>query len=94
MAERPLLEISGLTRSFRQGRQSYAALTDIDLTMAPGEILGLAGASGSGKTTLARLVLRLIDADAGSIHFAGADWTGLRGGRLRAARAKSAARLW
>jgi peptide/nickel transport system ATP-binding protein len=88
MAERPLLEISGLTRSFRQGRQSYAALTGIDLTVAKGEILGLAGASGSGKTTLARLVLRLIEPDAGSIHFAGENWTRLRGGRLRAARGR------
>ena len=88
MAEGPLLEISGLARSFRQGGQSFAALADIDLTVSRGEILGLAGASGSGKTTLARLVLRLIEPDAGSIRFAGLDWTGLRGAGLRVARGR------
>ncbi|WP_345153177.1 ATP-binding cassette domain-containing protein [Nonomuraea rubra] len=34
-------------------------LSGIDVTLAPGETLGLVGRTGSGKTTLARLVLRL-----------------------------------
>jgi peptide/nickel transport system ATP-binding protein len=75
----PLLEVTGLRKSFR----GAPALEGIDLDVMPGETLALAGASGSGKTTLARCILRLIEPDAGSIRFAGEDIAALRGERLR-----------
>ena len=63
-----------------------AALDGVDLAIRRGETMGLAGASGSGKTTLARIVMRLIEPDAGAIRFDGADLLGLRGRGLRALR--------
>jgi peptide/nickel transport system ATP-binding protein len=48
-----------------------------------GKVFVLAGESGSGKTTIARLILRAIDVDSGSILFEGEDITRYRGSELR-----------
>jgi peptide/nickel transport system ATP-binding protein len=93
MAE-PLLEVRGLvkhfplTRGVVRGRQIGAvkAVDGVSLELAQGETLGLVGESGSGKSTTARLIMRLLDATSGEIHFAGQDITRLKGGRLRAVR--------
>jgi ATP-binding cassette subfamily B protein len=47
--------------------------TGLDLTVAPGEAVGLVGPSGSGKTTLTRLLLRYFDVDAGRVVVDGQD---------------------
>jgi ATP-binding cassette, subfamily B, bacterial len=61
--------ISGV--HFRYG--SREILHGIDLTIEPGEMIGLVGASGSGKSTLANLVCRFYDPSSGSITIDGAD---------------------
>ncbi|AYG05201.1 ABC transporter ATP-binding protein [Gryllotalpicola protaetiae] len=66
-----LLEVAGVTRSF--GR--HLALAPADLTVAPGEAVGVAGESGSGKTTLARCIAGLEAPDAGTIRFEGVQLT-------------------
>jgi peptide/nickel transport system ATP-binding protein len=86
MAETPLLEVRGLTVSVRGGAGRHVILSAVDMAIAPGEILGLAGGSGAGKTTLARAILRLIKVEAGVILFEGADLTHLKGASLRAIR--------
>lgn len=48
-------------------------LSGVSLTIQPGELLSLLGPSGSGKTTLLRAIAGLIQADSGSIMFAGRD---------------------
>jgi len=83
MADGPLLDISGLRCSFRQGGRRLEALAGVDLSIGRGEIVGLAGGSGAGKTTLARAVLRLVEPDSGVIMFEGADVTRLGGAALR-----------
>jgi oligopeptide/dipeptide ABC transporter ATP-binding protein len=45
----------------------------VDLDVRAGETLGLVGESGSGKSTTGRLLIRLLEPDAGAIHFDGAD---------------------
>jgi len=55
----------------------------MSLSIAAGETLGLVGESGCGKSTLGRSLLRLIDADAGSVAFAGSDVKRLTGRTLR-----------
>ncbi len=48
-------------------------LKDITLRLRRGETLGVIGSTGSGKTTLARLLLRLYDADSGTVRLNGRD---------------------
>ena len=89
----PLLDVRGLSKSFpvrrgvlRRRTGSVRAVDDVSLTIGPGETLGLVGESGSGKSTTARLVLRLIEADAGRILFEGQDLRALDAARLRGVR--------
>jgi peptide/nickel transport system ATP-binding protein len=79
----PLLSVNGLCKTFRSGPRTVVALSDVSLSLQPGETLGLVGASGSGKSTLARVLTRLIAPDAGQIAFSGDDWLSLTGADLR-----------
>ncbi len=81
-----LLTVDGLSKTYRTGARRVAALSDISFSLRPGETLGLAGPSGCGKSTLARILMRLIPADEGTILFRGHNWLTLDGGKLRAAR--------
>ena len=87
MAE-PLLAATGLAKAFRRGGSAVPAVEGVGLTIMPGETLALAGPSGSGKSTVARLLLRLIEADAGAVRFEGEDWLALGGAALRTRRAR------
>lgn len=58
-----LLEVAGVERGFN----GIAVLKGIDLTLAPGEVLALAGENGAGKTTLMRIAAGLIPADTGKV---------------------------
>ena len=83
-----LLEVDNLSKRFTRGGKGFAALDGVGFSIAAGETLALVGPSGSGKSTVARILLRLVEADAGSVHFQGQDLLALRGGALRAIRAK------
>ncbi len=48
-------------------------LTDVDLHLAPGTVLGVVGRTGSGKTSLGRLLLRFWDVSSGSLRLGGVD---------------------
>ena len=73
--ESPALEVRRLTKHYtvgRWGRQRIVhALSDVDLTVERGEVLGLVGESGSGKTTFVRSVLMLDRPTSGTIQVRG-----------------------
>jgi peptide/nickel transport system ATP-binding protein len=66
---RPVLETRSLKKYFSTLRGPLHAVDDVNLTIAKGETLGLVGESGCGKSTLGRVVIRLLDATAGSVLF-------------------------
>jgi len=68
-----LLEARGLSRRFG-GLQAVAGL---DLTVAPGEMLGLIGPNGAGKTTVFNLLSGFLTPDAGDVRFRGRSIVGL-----------------
>lgn len=65
----PLLEITGLTKTFGV----FTALADANLRLDEGETLAIVGESGSGKSTLAKCLLRLEEPTAGKAIYKGRD---------------------
>ncbi|GGU94683.1 ABC transporter ATP-binding protein [Kitasatospora herbaricolor] len=83
----PLIEAERISKRFRApDGSSYDAVKEVSLTLRAGETLGVVGESGSGKTTAARIVLGLLEPDAGTVRFAGEPWSGVPERRRRAAR--------
>jgi peptide/nickel transport system ATP-binding protein len=89
---RKAVEVIGLGKTyvtgggwFRQARR-VAAAQDVAFAIHHGETLGLVGESGSGKSSVARLVMRLIEPDSGTIRLGETDLLRLEGDELRAAR--------
>ncbi len=90
----PLVEVQNLVKIYPQGESVFGggakgevrAVDDVSLRIEAGETLGLVGESGCGKSTLGRLVLRLIEANSGSILFDGRDVRAASRSELRSLR--------
>jgi ABC-type glutathione transport system ATPase component len=86
----PLLRARGLSKAYSTGRgrdqRVVHAVQDVDLDIAAGQTHGLVGESGSGKSTTGRILLRLVQPDAGRATFRGEDLLALSGASLRAMR--------
>lgn len=78
-----MLRLQGLTKRYATGD---LALDGVDLEVPAGQVLALIGPSGAGKSTLIRCINRLVEPTSGSVSLDGRDLSGLRGGKLRAAR--------
>ncbi|MET0677107.1 MAG: dipeptide ABC transporter ATP-binding protein [Bradyrhizobium sp.] len=88
-----LLEVQGLVKHFVAARSAFGrptahvkAVDGVSFTVEAGQTLALVGESGCGKSTVSRLVLRLIEPDAGTVRFEGRDLGALGDKELRAFR--------
>ena len=79
-----IIELRGVTRTYKLGREKLPVLRGVDWEIRRGEWACLLGASGSGKTTLLNLIGTLEQPDSGTIRIAGVDVSKL--GRGEAAR--------
>jgi len=61
------LELLGISKSYGD----LVAVRDLSFEVRPGEVLGFVGSNGAGKTTTMRVVLGVLDADHGEVHWGG-----------------------
>ncbi|WP_234681489.1 ABC transporter ATP-binding protein [Bradyrhizobium monzae] len=85
-----LLEVKGLVKHFVAERSLFGrarahvkAVDGVSFSLEAGKTLALVGESGCGKSTVSRLVLRLIEPDAGAVRFDGRDLLSLDADALR-----------
>ena len=88
-----LLVARALRKTYAEGggarrRDRVTVVDGVDLDVREGEVVGVVGATGAGKSTLGMLLVRLLDADGGRIHFDGVDLVAARGGELKSLRAR------
>src|SRR6266404_6383756 len=72
-----VLDVTGLTKSYRSAGEEIAVLRGVNLAVAAGESVALTGESGSGKSTLLHLIAGLDAADGGEIRLADVVVSGL-----------------
>src|SRR5712691_6583137 len=80
---RPAIELSGLTKRYRRGKDWFTAVDDVTLTVPPGQMIGLLGPNGAGKTTTIKMACGLILPTAGTIRINGYDVGSQRANAVR-----------
>jgi len=88
-----LLAARNLEKTYTSGgllgrRSSVRVVDNVSLDVREGEVVGLVGATGAGKSTLGMLLVRLLDADGGTVTFDGQDLLAAGGADLKALRAQ------
>jgi peptide/nickel transport system ATP-binding protein len=90
IATKPLLELDALTVDYVLADHRVRAVDNVSMSIAPGEIVGLAGESGCGKSTLANAVLQILKPPAeisgGQILFRGENLVGMSRQQMRRVR--------
>lgn len=71
LPSRGQLDVEAVTFSYPG--TSTPVLTDVSMSIAPGERIALVGPTGAGKSTLAKLIARLYDPDEGTVRFGDVD---------------------
>ena len=71
------INLSGLSRRFREGNRDHVVLDNVELTIQRGETVALRGRSGSGKSTLLNLIGGIDTPDTGTVTVAGVNVTAL-----------------
>ena len=71
------VEVRSVRKAFEEGERSREVLSDLSLTVAPGEVVALVGPSGSGKSTLLNVIAGIDRPSAGTITVDGQVVSGL-----------------
>src|SRR5580698_5594777 len=69
----PILQLEGVTRSFRQGEKEIVVLRGVDAVLWPGQAVALVGPSGAGKSTLLHITGLLESPTSGRVVINGRD---------------------
>ena len=90
-ADVPAIRLTGLKKRYGSGDAAVDALKGVDMSVWPGEVVGLIGPSGSGKTTLLKCLGAVTEPTAGCMELAGqtiydSENGGWKAGDLRALR--------
>ena len=88
------VRLENLTKRFDTPRGTVAAVEDISLEIAAGELFFLLGPSGCGKTTLLRMLAGLVAPSSGKVFFADSDVTNVPPERRQAAMVFQSYALW
>lgn len=83
-ATAPAIELRGLRKSYRKGKQVTVAVDGLDLEVRRGEVFGLLGPNGAGKTTTVEICEGLTVPDAGLVRILGREWRSGADRELRA----------
>ena len=78
-----LLRISNVSKTFPVKKRKLYAVSDVSLTVAAGEIVGIVGESGCGKSTLARMIIGALPVTSGRLTLNGTDYTSLKPKEMR-----------
>jgi putative ABC transport system ATP-binding protein len=68
-----MLEVRHVSKAYGEGAANVLALQEVDLTVAPGELVAIMGPSGSGKSTLLTIAGTLEEPTSGEVHIDGQD---------------------
>ncbi len=67
----PLIELSGVEKTYRTGKVEYRALRGVDLEVGAGELVAVTGPSGSGKSTILNMITGIDRPSSGTVTFEG-----------------------
>jgi len=70
----PAIDLRGLRKTYRKGKETVHAVDGLDLVVARGEVFGLLGPNGAGKTTTVEICEGLTVPDGGEVRILGREW--------------------
>src|SRR5688572_5502400 len=82
----PLIELAGVTRTFKTPAGVITAVDNVSLALGQGEAMCIVGESGCGKTTTGRMLAGLLQPSSGRLMFEGANVWETKGDKLAAFR--------